>query len=75
MSIDLKKFHTQVYINFLIIMRLFILVKLRNQKNVYHHILVNLLEIESLQIKFLTNKVETFTTKNEVEALLLEQCY
>ncbi len=25
------------------------------------------------QIKFLTNKVETFTTKNEVEALLLEQ--
>ena len=25
------------------------------------------------QIKFLTNKIETFTTKNEVEALLLEQ--
>ena len=25
------------------------------------------------QIKFLTDKVETFTTKNEVEALLLEQ--
>jgi len=25
------------------------------------------------QIRFLTNKVETFTTKNEVEALLLEQ--
>ena len=25
------------------------------------------------QIKFLTDKIETFTTKNEVEALLLEQ--
>ena len=28
---------------------------------------------KTLQIKLLTNKVETFTTKNEVEALLLEQ--
>ena len=28
---------------------------------------------KTTQIKFLTNKVETFTTKNEAEALLLEQ--
>jgi excinuclease ABC subunit C len=28
---------------------------------------------KTIQIKFLTDKIETFTTKNEVEALLLEQ--
>ena len=43
------------------------------KKRVSSYFSKSLKERKTSQIKILTNKIETFTTKNEVEALLLEQ--
>ena len=52
-------------------MKLFILEKQRILKKEFLHTLESQFkDRKTSQIKFLTDKVETFTTKNEVEALV-----
>ncbi len=75
MSIDLKKVpNTPGVYKFFNNHEIIYIGKAKNlKKRVSSYFGKSFRDRKSSQIKFLTNKVETFTTKNEVEALLLEQ--
>ena len=75
MSIDLKKVpDTSGVYKFFNKHEIIYIGKAKNlKKRVSSYFGNSLKDRKTSQIKFLTDKVETFTTKNEVEALLLEQ--
>ena len=75
MSIDLKKVpNTSGVYKFFNKHEIIYIGKAKNlKKRVSSYFGNSLKDRKTSQIKFLTDKVETFTTKNEVEALLLEQ--
>ena len=75
MSIDLKKVpKTPGVYKFFNDQEIIYIGKAKNlKKRVSSYFGKSLKDRKTSQIKFLTNKIETFTTKNEVEALLLEQ--
>ena len=75
MSINLKKVpSTPGVYNFFNNNEIIYIKKIKNlKKRVSSYFGNSLKDRKTSQIKFLTNKIETFTTKNEVEALLLEQ--
>ena len=75
MSINLKKVpHTPGVYKFFNNSEIIYIGKAKNlKKRVSSYFGKSFKDRKTSQIKFLTNKIETFTTKNEVEALLLEQ--
>ncbi len=75
MSIDLKKVpRTPGVYKFFKDQEIIYIGKAKNlKKRVSSYFGKSFKDRKTSQIKFLTNRVETFTTKNEVEALLLEQ--